>query len=83
MDKEIISEYKTKKSYVMYDKNQSASGNLQFNPDNHWTNFSMRGMDIVKVTRLDCLNMKYCKIYPIKTGIDPLEKNKTANALNL
>jgi hypothetical protein len=66
-------------SFVMFDKNQQPSGNLAMNPDNHWTNFSMKGDVIVHVKRLDDHRITFCNIYPFKKGIQASVDGKTAS----
>jgi len=69
----------TKTAYVMFDKNQETSGNQALNPNNHWTNFSMKGTVTIKITRKDNYNMTYCKVFPLKKGIIAHLSGKTAS----
>jgi hypothetical protein len=68
---EVEQEGEMYESFVMFDKNQHPSGNLAMNPDNHWTNFSMKGSVKVHVTRMDNQQFTFCTIYPTKKGITP------------
>jgi hypothetical protein len=70
----------TKNCYVMYDKNQDMNGNLASNPDNHWTNFSVSGGDVlVSVRRIDGSAMTKAEVFPKQKGIVTSIQNNTAS----
>lgn len=65
----IYQDGKFKSSYVMFDENQAkGNGNLDLNPNNHWTNFSFKGSVTVEIERLDGEDITDISVHPLKKG---------------